>query len=285
MGGKTVVADAQFGIARILRPYPTFTTVYEGKPAWTQIMMTEVVNGTGGDAIDAFAAASTAGYDPNLVKGLSVPIGSRVIIWFPKLFFVTGDTTSRYRYTLQWRLRNVFDFRQGRTPYHYPKQSQGIPDTTGGSSSPRVVIPAANQTVIYNQEPQPAGAAATVAANMRIEDITPGGDYPSGGASDFRGLPFNPSGQVGVIQQGIMDPASGTFGGQGVADAAFYQTHEVQAVGDELLIGLWRPTVDGAANWTFNGADTVVRNFFGSNPDTGSPLSDLGIYVMCGSAP
>jgi len=282
-GGKTVAADAQFGIVRILRPYKDFESLYGGKPAFRQIMLTEVIDPPGGQALDE--SAGKTGYDPELVRGLPVPFGSRVVLWIPKLVPQSIEAV-RYRWTLQWRLRNIFDYRLTRVGYHYPKQGVGAKDTTTLPAKPRVVLPAANQTVIYNEEPQPAGVRDTVAGNMRIEDVTSGGDYPSGLAPNYLGLPVNPDGSNGVIQQGILDPGSLTFGSSGRAQASLYQVHEVQAVGDELLIGLWRTEADAEPNWNFGTIDSQINVLLGAGVDGPQEVTpDVGVYVMCGSAP
>jgi len=286
MTSQFVTADPQFGIVRILRPYKGFEQLYQGRPASDQIMMTEVVQPPGGDPLDPFAAQKKDGYDPQLVRGLSVPLGCRVILWLPKILPLT-EPEIRYKWTIGWRLRNLFDYRNARIPYHYPKQGEGARDTThGGPGLPRVVIPAAHQTVIYNEEPQPTGVREPVAANMRIEDVTTGGDYPTVG-TDYLGLPINPDGSQGAIQQGVLDPGN-FFGGFGRAQSPFWQTHEVQAFGVELCIGLWRDDPDasgpGAApNWDFAGADVTVRNFLGAGDEGVTP--DVGVYAICGSAP
>ncbi len=82
---ETVLADAQFSIARILRPYTNFETQYQGQPVDRRIMLSEVVNGPGGEARDDLAIKGQTGIDPELARGLAVPMGARVLIWFPKI--------------------------------------------------------------------------------------------------------------------------------------------------------------------------------------------------------
>jgi hypothetical protein len=282
---ENVLADAQFGIARILRPFSGFEAIYEGQLATRQIMLTQVLTPPGGAALDDRAGAD--GYDPNLVRGLKVPMGARVLIWFPK---ITPDNTLtvppipdiRYLWTVQWRMRNTFDFRQSRIPYHYPKQGQGVPDTSGGVPAARVVIPGANQTRFVD----------ALSKNALIEVYTFGGTYAN--ALGGFGNPINPNGVAGAIQQGILDPA--TFPGSAFgATSSFYQVLETQAAGDELLIGLTRadPTPGAVlSNWEFGqnpaAFDREVSIFLGigsvAPPPTG-PFPDVGVYVMVGSAP
>lgn len=282
MGGKTVMADAQFGIAHILRPFANFNAVYAGIPSYRQIMVSEVVNPPGGEALDPLAAAGTSGIDPNLVRGLPVPFGSRVVIWIPKIM-PNIFPQIRYNWSISWRLRNVFDYRQTRAPYHYPKQGLGVTDTSTVPPGLRTVIPAANQTIVYTQEPQPAGVTATVVSSMRIEDISAGGTYgPALVGSN--GLPLTPTGALGAIQQGLLDPAVVGFGDDGLAQAPFYEMHEVQAVGDELLIGVWREPAEAPNDvWDFDSVDSSLFTFLGDGRR--GPMPDVGVLVMCGSSP
>lgn len=290
MPPSTVLADAQFGTARILRPYKDFELDYEGQPVDRQIMMTEVLTPPGGEPRDDRARQLLPGYDPNLVRGLKVPLGARVMIWFPKIVpdnvLAPGDPDIRYQWTVQWRLRNVFDFRQSRIPFHYPKQGQGVPDTSGGPASPRVVIPGANQTIVYTQG-EPSGVTNGVAQNARTESYTFGGQFPG---LNF-GTPIMPGGAEGAIQQGILDPA--TFPGNSFgAKSSLYQLLETQAAGDELLIGLTRVDPGSVPNWEFGQNpgqfDTAVSVFLGIGsllPTATGPFPDIGVYVTVGSAP
>ena len=61
MTSSTVLADAQFGTARILRPYDGFEAVYQGQPASTPIMLSEVVDPPGGDPLDPSASDHVTG--------------------------------------------------------------------------------------------------------------------------------------------------------------------------------------------------------------------------------
>lgn len=276
MTSSTVLADAQFGTARILRPYDGFEAVYQGQPASTPIMLSEVVDPPGGDPLDPSAATRDAGYSSRLVRGLDVPMGSRVLVWLPQISAIVAapSTIARYQWTFIWRLRNVYDYRNSRTPYHFPKQAAGVPET-GGDAGPRVIIPAATQTLPYSQSPEPAGNSG-VLTNLRNEAVTTGASVIA--------APLLPGGTTGIIQQGLGDPNIFPAIGRPI-----YQLHEVQACGDELLIGLTRAT-DVTPNWDFNTPllqDWQVRLYLG-DPSSFPParqIPDVGVYVMTGSAP
>lgn len=274
-GSSNVLADAQFGTARILRPFDGFVPLYQGQPASTPIMLTEVVDPPGGSALDQAADVRSPGYSPRLIRGVDVPMGSRVILWLPNIAANDPGTGTeiRYEWTLVWRLRNVYDYRNFRTPYHYPKQVDGIAET-GAEAGPRVVIPAATQTLPYSQSPEPAGALANVVTNLRNEAVSVGGTPLSS--------PLVPAGGIGYFQQGVADPTT-----LPIASRPLYQVHEVQAVGDELLIGLTRSTTL-VANWDFTTPlvrDWQVNLYLGGVGAAAPPKPDIGVYVMTGSAP
>lgn len=272
---SNVLADAQFGTARILRPFNGFIDLYQGQPASTPIMLTEVIDPPGGAALDPAAEVREPGYSPRLLRGLDVPIGSRVLLWLPSItaFDVVNDAYIRYQWTLIWRLRNVYDYRNFRTPYHYPKQAEGIPET-GPEAGARVVIPAATQTLPYSQAPEPTGALDNAVTNLRNETVSVGGTPLNS--------PIVPGGGIGYFQQGLGDPFVSPIFSQPI-----YQCHEVAAVGDELLIGLSRPVTD-IPNWdflTFAQNDWLVNFYLGGVGAAAPPRPDIGVYVMTGSAP
>lgn len=276
MGGKTVLADAQFGVMRILRPFAGFVDVYQGQPASTPIMLTEVLDPPGGAALDPFAQTNTPGYSPKLIRGIDVPMGSRVVLWLP---FITAydaatSTTIRYQWTLIWRLRNTYDYRNARMPYHYPKQGAGVPETVGITLEDRVVIPCATQTLPYSQSPEPTGALANVVTNLRNEAVTTGATPLSN--------PLLPDGSIGYFQQGLGDPNASPIFSQ-----PLYQQHEVQATGDELLLALTRDTTL-LPTWDFGTLllnDWQVNFYLGGSGLAAPPKPDIGVYMTTGSAP
>src|SRR5271154_5270739 len=122
--GRTVLADAQYGVVRILRPFAGFEATYTGKSTGgNPIAFTQ-----GGLPLDPLAGQP--GYAPTLLRGLSVPIGSRILLWIPAIEAVVGGVGVPYSYSFAWRYRSVFDYRQNRGPWHYAKQAAGVPDTT-----------------------------------------------------------------------------------------------------------------------------------------------------------
>jgi hypothetical protein len=260
--------DAQFGIIKILKPYPTFTTDYQGKTVIAPIMFTE-----GGLPLDA--EAGTPGYSPYLIRGLSVPMGARISMWLPLFGGVVGSSVWLYKWAFTFRLRNVFDFRSQRKAYHYPKQGVGVPDGTFPFPGlPQVVIPAAMHSTLYAQpRPEllmtPPSFAPTAILQTDLLMVDP---------TNVSAPPFIPGGHVGYPQQGITDPNAPA----GVVPES-YLFCEIEAGGDELLIGMTRDaasnygTPDTVSTWDFvaDHADSSMAAFLASSPD-------IGVYVNTG---
>jgi len=266
--------DAQFGLARILRPFANFETAYQGVTSSRPIMFTE-----GGKALDS--QAGHPGYDPLLLNGLSVPFGARVLIWFTRVTGLTGispfDSSFPYIWQLSWRLRNVFDYQQNRTPYQLGQSQPGVPD----AGSPRVVLPVATETIIYSQTPEPTYPTQPV-SNLRSDTLR----TEIGSAA----VPFVDPAAVntGVYQQGVFDPVVDA----GIADQPLFGPYDTHAKGNELLLSVRRnpdPASGGGAaqpNWDFAGGlavDHVFSQLFGNGQ--GQVFPNIGIYVMTGTAP
>jgi len=267
-GSKFVTADAQFGNGIILRPFDNFQTVYNGVSALTPIMWSP-----GGQPLDD--AAGQPGYSPHFLKGMAVPLGARVVLWLP-VFGTVSSPINPYSWQLFWRVRNLFDFRQNRVPFHLPKQSPGVADTTPVTGGPRVLIPACYQSVMYAAaEQMSTNAPLAQPQDLHTEYIfnQPNRVMAGGGLV----TPLIPGGTKGVIQQGVFDEVGPTVGNPS------WTEFEVQALGDELLIGMTR-TLDLNANpnWvmtTFGDYDSVL-------PFARMTISpDWGIYAFVGSAP
>lgn len=262
-----VLADAQFGLVSILRPFDGFESVYSGQSVTKPIMFT--VNG---EALDS--QAGTTGYSPKLLRGLSVPFGSRIVVWLPLAYGFNVTNLWYYKWSISWRLRNVYDFRQKRIPFHYPKQGPGVPDT--GSS--RVVIPAAVNQIAYTQLPPGPGSSNPNATTTALNSDTVSPNYIA------RVLPLLPDGTSGQYQQGILPATSVAI----PPYAPAYVPYEIQCEGDELLIGVTREVVADVggfseANWNFTTPDQYLSELFGNG--TGTSYPDIGVYVSAGSAP
>jgi len=301
---ETVMADAQASKAFILRPFENFEATYQGESADRPIMLTEL-----GQPFDEAVNSGVDGYDPRLVRGLSVPMGSRILLWLPILFWVSASdpvTVNRYEWRLFWRLRNVFDFNNFRKSYHYPKQADGIPETILVPPMParqrRVIIPCAENSVVYNGDEPGVISTGSIDnaylsasqsifferfyganwAGQRQNPLIPNGTrnpYQPDGSS-------YPNGTLGSLQQGIADP--GNPATLFPATGPGFMLHEMQAMGDELLIGVQRESTEAFPDWDFTsgdepGPDYTLSTLLGNG--LGEELQDLGVFVFTANTP
>jgi hypothetical protein len=257
--GRTVLADAQFGVVRILRPYAGFEAVYGGLATTVAVAFTQ-----GGQPLDPLAGQP--GYSPTLLRGLPVPVGARILIWFPIIFTTTAPRIP-YAYSVAFRYRSVFDYRQNRGPWHYAKQAAGVPDTTAPPGKQvRVVKPATWATKEFVQ----AEPAINEPALINLHNV----EFVVGGGSGIN-PPVLPGPLTGTIQQGVLDPA--TFGSEAIMP--LFQEVEVIADGDEMLILGTRDTVDGA--WNFATTDKQFSVLYGNG--SGKVFPDVGILTSVGT--
>lgn len=254
--------DPQYGNAQLLRPIDNFESVYQGQS-------TDLAIAFPGGLDDR---AGSPGYAPNLQRGLKVPLGSWLLIYFPVAVLNEDAVTfaTPYAYQIVFRMRNLVDYRLSRTPFHLPAQSPGVP--SGGD--PRVVLPACAHSVAY-QQPQPA--AQRNAENFVINDRIVITGNPN--------LPFalDAAGAATVTQQGILsDPIYGP--------QAIFRPRWVKAEGDDMIIYANRLDPDTPSNtWDFEAptADQPFSNIFGTNNGQrpASETRNIGIYVLAGNTP
>ena len=276
-GGATsvaVMADAQLTNVRVLKPFDNFEAVYQGKPALAPIAFP----GTK----DKRAEERAPGFDPNLLRGIPVPEGARVILWFPVCFISASQLNPfiLYNYRLIWRYQNLAGYRNPaaltkRAPYHFPRQSPGAQDTSlvGPPGVPRVTVPAAWHSVAF-QQPEPAVGPA--ALNLRVESITPMLDL----TAFFQ--PLLPNGNPGVIEQGVADP--GAVPGEVMP---IFMPFWTDAEGDELIILATRNGVGTSDTWDFQDPtkDLAFSNIYGTGNGAHPSFRDLGIYMQTGTTP
>lgn len=273
-----VLADAQFSTIEILRPFQNFEQVYQGKDSLIPIAF------PGGK--DPAARAGTPGFDPNLIAGVPVPQGAIIQISIPMTIASNppgppDPFVQLYQYFVVWRFRTLHDFRDPPspglvTPYHLAIQSPGQPDTSAPpGQQQRIVIPASIRSILF-QQPEPAGLHANTFSNLRVESIVPRLD-PSAVRA-----PLLAGGGVGVLEQGVLDPA--VFGE--TAKVPSYQDFLITAAGDEMILFAIRfDPLTPTNKWDFNSAtaDKGFANIYGNG--TGQSFPNIGIEVQYGSAP
>lgn len=291
---------------------------YNGYPGNIPIMFSE-----GGVAVDDLAGRP--GYSSLLLRGAGVPMGSRVLVWLPRLVPYPNEicpletAAPIYQWEFSFRLRNLTDFSATRNSYHLASGKAGAVayggEKNGGIDSDpqvRVPIPASDHTVIYNGLEPPVSPLVRVVTQrvlkegfqtMSGRDLRPlmpgrfgmeqGNAYT---AEDF-GEKFVDG--LGVYQQGIVPnlnpwppvPPS-TFLQEYYGGSAFvpqFDILEIQCPGDEMLVSLTKVSGINYTKWAF-----PQTNY----NDPNLPSEDLaivqafatgneymGVYVIPGSAP
>jgi len=289
-GGMNVLADPQFSVATVLRPFVGFEDVYAGKAATVPVAFHPP--GEDGEPAPLDPGAGSAGISQNLLGYAPVPMGARIVLYIPHAItwqdnVGTPILETLYTYSVHWRIRNLQRYKHRmRTggevrPYHSPS-FEGRPDTTApAQSQARAIIPAATRTVIVEQT-EPAGSAQQV-QHLRRERMTLTTTY-----LDSADLPLLPSGVSGEHMQGVLDPgAMGAF--PQIAGSSIFMPFEFRCEGDEMLVvanrsDAWGDTPDP---WTFDGTsapDAPFSNVYGRNVigPTQPALKGLGIYMFMG---
>jgi len=301
---QNVLADAQFTVATVLRPFEGFEFVYQAQSIFTPIVFPGTLDEDAGNP----------GFSPYLLRGTPVPMGAKVQLWIPAVVGASeGGPVFDYSYLLIWRLRNVGDFQRRQRPYHLSKESFGASDTllAGSASAPyrEFVLPAASETVVYQQPEPVAGSPVTVAPGvgvgaLRTEKIEVASDLteilpgvglpflPPNAAPPFaNGFPSTGGGTntipLGAYEQGVIDPRNSDL-----APSWLFRPYFTVAKGDELIIAVSRGNnFESALQWDFHGPDFQFSNLYGTNafPPSGTtshkPFPDLGIYMFTGSNP
>jgi hypothetical protein len=290
--------DAQFTIAKVLRPFAGFEAVYQNQDASIPIAFPGTLDENAGKP----------GFSPYLLAGLAVPLGAKMEIWFPMIDAPGGEGNNNvsYVYLLHWRMRNIGDFVRSKLPYHLMKDAFGAPDTLLAPVPPqRFVLPSAVEAVLYQQQEPAAPAGFLIGAgpgrgNLRTEQIAVPNDLAASGAT--AGLPFLPpntappfanafpvgSGNttpLGAFEQGITDPNADPL-----APYSLFRPYFTVAKADELIISVVRLPLDPLPvpnNWDFAGVDAQFSNVYGNNAagPTHPLFPDLGVYVLAGSNP
>lgn len=263
---QTVAEDPQYGTEALLRPQSNFQAIYQN-----QNIANPLYWYPNGEALDP--RAGQPGVSPRLVRGLRVTPGSTLQLWLPNLVYLdlAADPPQArgYRWSIIWRLRNLFDFNQARIPWHLVR-SRGAADTRFGDQA-RTLLPAAYHGLWYNFPPVPGPQfvnAGRCLSQLRAEDFL-------ANANALQGPLLDPSGTTGDIQQGVFDPAA--IGG---GELPFFLCAEVKVpMADEMLLACYRPEEPGVPDaWGFEATepDNTFATFLGATPD-------LGVFVFLGT--
>jgi len=255
-----VLNDAQMGMFQVIHPHPDFEAMYQGAAGSVPIAFPGTLD----------PDAGRTGYDPNLLEGISTPLGGRVHLQIP----MTVDLYTpqdNYQYQLVWRVRNLDasnqDLSSGRrnsAAYHLPNDGDGRAEFL--INDPRVFIPGASDIEIFEQgEPGSGAALLNITQQRYVPKITAPWTQPI--------LPGN---KRGIWQQGVYQ-----FSSNENCSGPTYSPLWLDACGDELLILVYK--VETEVNWDFAGVDKAFSNTYGTNNGT-LPINEaVGILLSCGS--
>jgi hypothetical protein len=98
------------------------------------------------------------------------------------------------------------------------------------------------------------------------------------------GRPLLPNGVQGVLQQGVLDPATNPI----AAGIPLFLPFWFDADGDEIIILATRTELDvPTSEWDFSSAeaDLPFSNIYGTGDGTHPRFPDLGIYLQVGTTP
>lgn len=282
MGDNTTTVSAQYSNVKVLKPPDDFETIYQGRsPASFPI----AVPGT------PDFRAGNRGYDPNLIGGIPIPIGTRLLLWLPQFISNEGVTEIPYLFRILWRLRTVEDQEEAATRSrsssdpssipvglqgHFAGPSAGVQTDGGVSGTPgqeRIIIPACVTSIAYEQtEPTPVTAIAQT--NLHSEQIFVGGQ-----SFDPTGPPIvNAGGTFGVVSQGVYPDTNADLIGP------TFLPFETDAFGDEYMLLIHRDA-SVVTEWDFSagGQDFQLSQLLGTAGGSREIIPGLGIYALQGS--
>lgn len=277
---EVVLADAQFSIVKVLRPYAGFEADYQGQSSRIPIALPGGLDENAGQT----------GYDPNLQAAIRIPLGSKVSLWIPTVWQVFasdgGPTFLRplpYRWQVIWRMRSLADYRlnPGSTAYHLSSQSFG--------ANSQYIVPACQKVVIYEGPTQtldanPVGSPYLDETYATHQGIMERYAFPS----ETPIPPLVPGGGTAAFQQGLANIPS-----IDVNQQVTWNQITMDAEGDEMILLVDRlgAVVEGTDEtlWDFSedppdgyGKDYGFSLIFG---DAAGTFPNLGVYLMTGSNP
>lgn len=255
------MSDAQMSMFRVVRPFDSFEAKYQDVAGTVPVAFP--------GALDPLAGKP--GYASNLMAGIAVPLGARVLIQIP----MTVDMytpEAKYAYQLIWRTRNATDvgaaILAGRLPsaFHLPSQEPGRAEFE--ATGERIFIPGASDVELFTQDEPTLGTPVDINAVSRryVPQIT----VPWA-------QPLLPDGNEGIWQQGVYQFSS-NVNCAGPTWVPILTT----ALGDELVIMAYK--IDSGSDWDFAGDDQGFSNTYGNNAGGLPNNPNVGIIISTGNA-
>lgn len=254
------MSDPQTSMCTVLKPPKGFETWMQGVALTTPIPMVPV-HGDEAKITDTISSTEGLRWDPLMLQYLPVPLGSTVLIWFPRIIFEDtgpGNTLieTPYRYQLKWRLRSIQDMAASKRQKTYSLLgSLGANTALAPNTLQQFAVPAAIGDVIVPALPTNNNTVL----------------FP------------NSSGQLMADSQGFYGQALFLVNPAVPRSVLFYPPVLVPALGDELSIYAYRPSGAEDTTWEFNapGNDTGFSAFYGVGTGTYQHpwYPSHGIYV------
>ena len=293
---ETVLADAQYSVGRLLRPFSGFDSVYQNQSCKRPIQFTE----DGSALADSATSQTATDADPRLIRGTSVPMGSKILLLLPAFVPVplwqgsVDNDVGFYRYFLIWRYRNISDYRESNIQgggYHIGNRALGAPDA---GSSRFLKIAAFSSSSYASEEPgspslarvETAYPLATVDDCIQTIKIKATSQRETNSDESvvytWPYVPLLPDGTDGRYQQGVISGNESSLNKY----TPSWIVHETCARGDELLIGVFRdaPSTNGGAlpptvnSWNFSAGKPDYDLFTFINDS-----KENGIYLFTGT--
>lgn len=258
---EIVLSDAQMGMFEVLKPVENFEALYQG------VAGTRPIAFPGGLDPDA----GKEGFDDFLLAGLSVPLGSRLLVQIPMTIDLYTPVAG-YAYQFIWRTRNqstlASAIASGRqvAAYHLPAIEPGRKEIQGFPGGNRIFIPGASDVEVF-EESEPSSGAATL--NVRQQRYVP--QITSSWVQ-----PLTPSGAAGVWQQGAYQ-----FSSNVECAGPSWLPLWFDASGDEMMILAYK--VNSGVAWDFTGVDKAFSNTYGTNASALPDNPNIGIIVSSGT--
>ena len=302
MGIDAVNVVPNFSNARFLNPINNFQSLYQG-----QLPDNFPIACPG----ERDFLAGKDGYAPNLLAGVPTKLGTRVVMWVPRILNGYGQETASYVYRVIWRLRPGTDIDEepGRAVSGSLGPTKiGAPQSDNGAK--RFILPAATETVQFpadqrtyltsngsaNDVVAPMGTPGLAAAvtsepddpinvNIASAQYKPLGTANPGDNEsqdnywvapinkDFNGI--DRLGATDIVSQGVYGDLRGTDNqNAGYFGGPSFVPWTTIAKGDEMIVLIFRDErqVSGSLNWDFTSYDQGLADV----------LTRVGLIVMSG---
>jgi hypothetical protein len=235
---EDTMSDPQTSMCTVMKPPKGFEIWMQGQSAAIpiplcpmeddQVIITDTIPGTAGP-----------NWDPLMLRYLPVPIGSTVLLWFPRVVEGTELTEVSYHYQLRWRLRSLQDRGASNRKKTYTLLGSLGANTAPSNTDPQFAVPACLGQVITPA--LPAGYNEGLALNFNGDLMSDSQGFY--GRAIFMSTPNFPRGPI------------------------FYPPVLIPAVGDELAIYAYRDFISENGNSTWNfinpGTDDGFSIFYG----------------------